>query len=127
MLSVELGPFVGTTCLCLFSPCRPSVALSLAAPSLAPLPVPRLVSPATVHTDLPTPPRPPASMTLFADDAPHLAGTVVTLVVFCCLTFAMRVYCRVSRHSWGVEDWLMTAAMVRLPLGNKLSRRQLSL
>ena len=55
-------------------------------------------------------------MTLFADDAPHLAGTVVTLVVFCCLTFAMRVYCRVSRHSWGVEDWLMTVAMVRPPL-----------
>lgn len=55
-------------------------------------------------------------MALFADDAPHLVGTVVTLVVFCCLSFAMRVYCRVTRHSWGVEDWLMTAAMVRLRL-----------
>ncbi|KAK7928801.1 hypothetical protein PG985_005799 [Apiospora marii] len=51
-------------------------------------------------------------MTIFLDDAPHLAGTVITLIILAYLTFAMRVYCRVTRASWGVEDSLMAVSVV---------------
>ncbi|ORY63386.1 uncharacterized protein BCR38DRAFT_436705 [Pseudomassariella vexata] len=49
-------------------------------------------------------------MAIFLDDAPHVAGTVITLTTLAYLTFGLRVYCRVTRQSWGIEDWLMTAA-----------------
>ncbi|KAK6859984.1 hypothetical protein PG995_003620 [Apiospora arundinis] len=51
-------------------------------------------------------------MTIFLDDAPHLTGTVITLILLGYLTFGMRVYCRVTRASWGMEDSLMAVAMV---------------
>ncbi|KAK7985135.1 hypothetical protein PG996_005622 [Apiospora saccharicola] len=50
-------------------------------------------------------------MTIFLDDAPHLTGTVITLIFLAFLTFGMRVYCRITRASWGMEDWLMAVAM----------------
>ncbi|KAK7914537.1 hypothetical protein PG985_012240 [Apiospora marii] len=50
-------------------------------------------------------------MTIFLDDAPHVTGTVVTLILLAFLTFGMRVYCRVTRASWGMEDWLMAVSM----------------
>lgn len=54
-------------------------------------------------------------MTIFLDDAPHLTGTVITLILLGYLTFGMRVYCRVTRASWGMEDSLMAVAMVCHP------------
>ncbi len=55
-------------------------------------------------------------MAIFADDAPHVAGTVITLAVLGYLTFALRVYTRITRGAWGLEDWVMTAATVRADL-----------
>ncbi|KAK8016219.1 hypothetical protein PG993_014408 [Apiospora rasikravindrae] len=51
-------------------------------------------------------------MTIFLDDAPHLLGTVITLIILATVTFGMRVYCRVTRASWGMEDSLMAASMI---------------
>ncbi|KAI0161953.1 hypothetical protein GGR52DRAFT_146510 [Hypoxylon sp. FL1284] len=50
-------------------------------------------------------------MTIFIDDAPHLAGTVITLIIAANLTFVLRVYCRITRRSWGMDDTLMTIAI----------------
>lgn len=55
-------------------------------------------------------------MAIFADDAPHVAGSVIMLTVVAFITYALRVYCRLSRSSWGAEDWLMTSAVVNAPL-----------
>ena len=51
-------------------------------------------------------------MAIFTDDAPHVAGTVITLTILGYLTFGLRVYVRTTRAAWGVEDWLMTVATV---------------
>ncbi|KAI0129103.1 hypothetical protein BJ170DRAFT_594920 [Xylariales sp. AK1849] len=50
-------------------------------------------------------------MAIFLDDAPHVAGTVITITVLAYLTYGMRVYTRITRKSWGIEDWLMTVAV----------------
>ncbi len=58
-------------------------------------------------------------MAISGDDAPHITGTVIVLVVIGYLTFALRVFTRVTKAVWGREDWVMTAALVRqssLPL-----------
>lgn len=46
------------------------------------------------------------------DDAPHVAGTVITVTLLAYLTYGMRVYTRITRRSWGMEDWMMTLAAV---------------
>lgn len=52
------------------------------------------------------------TMAIIADDAPNLAGSVITLTILAFITYGMRMYCRISRKSWGAEDWIMTAAVV---------------
>ncbi|KAF3013689.1 hypothetical protein E8E14_001495 [Neopestalotiopsis sp. 37M] len=49
-------------------------------------------------------------MAIFMDDSPHVFGTVITIAVLAYLTFGLRVYTRITRGSWGMEDWLMTVA-----------------
>ncbi|KAH8900972.1 hypothetical protein GQ53DRAFT_633272, partial [Thozetella sp. PMI_491] len=48
------------------------------------------------------------------DLAPNLAGTVLTLGILAFLTHGLRVYTRVSRQCWGMEDWVMTVGTVPL-------------
>lgn len=55
-------------------------------------------------------------MAIFADDAPHVAGSVIMLTAVAFITYALRVYCRLSRKSWGAEDWIMTSAVVNAPV-----------
>lgn len=51
-------------------------------------------------------------MAIYADAAPSLAGSVIMLTTLALLTYGLRVYCRLTRKSWGVEDWIMTGALV---------------
>ncbi|KAJ5753671.1 uncharacterized protein N7511_007824 [Penicillium nucicola] len=51
-------------------------------------------------------------MAIYTDAAPGLAGSTILLTVLGLLTFGLRVYCRVSRRSWGMEDWIMTVALI---------------
>ncbi|PWY82142.1 hypothetical protein BO70DRAFT_371111 [Aspergillus heteromorphus CBS 117.55] len=51
-------------------------------------------------------------MAIYADAAPSLAGSVIMLTCLGLLTYGLRVYCRLTRKSWGVEDWIMTAALL---------------
>ena len=55
-------------------------------------------------------------MAISGDIAPHITGTVIVLVVIGYITFALRVYTRVTRSVWGREDWVMTFALVRRTL-----------
>ncbi len=55
-------------------------------------------------------------MAISFDDAPHITGTVILLVVIGYITFALRVYTRVTKAVWGREDWAMTFALVRQAL-----------
>ncbi|KAJ5614874.1 hypothetical protein N7528_008528 [Penicillium herquei] len=51
-------------------------------------------------------------MAIYTDAAPSLAGSTIMLTVLAFLTYGLRVYCRLSRKSWGVEDWIMTIATI---------------
>ncbi|KAJ5860794.1 uncharacterized protein N7529_008104 [Penicillium soppii] len=51
-------------------------------------------------------------MVLYADAAPGLAGSTIMLTILAFITYGLRVYCRVSRRSWGTEDWIMTVALI---------------
>ncbi|KAL2831464.1 hypothetical protein BDW59DRAFT_157891 [Aspergillus cavernicola] len=51
-------------------------------------------------------------MAIFADDAPGLASSVIMLTTLAFLSYGLRVYVRVTRKSWAVEDWIMTAALI---------------
>ncbi|PWY95941.1 hypothetical protein BO94DRAFT_141569 [Aspergillus sclerotioniger CBS 115572] len=51
-------------------------------------------------------------MAIYADAAPSLAGSVIMLTTLALLTYGLRVYCRLTRKSWGMEDWIMTGALV---------------
>ncbi|KAJ6125706.1 hypothetical protein N7523_003326 [Penicillium sp. IBT 18751x] len=51
-------------------------------------------------------------MAIYADAAPSLAGSTIMLTILALLTYGLRVYCRLTRKSWGMEDWIMTAALV---------------
>lgn len=53
-------------------------------------------------------------MAIYGGAAPSLAGSVIMLTTLALLTYGLRVYCRVTRKSWSVEDWIMTAALVGL-------------
>ncbi|CAI7607311.1 hypothetical protein N7533_003565 [Penicillium manginii] len=50
-------------------------------------------------------------MVVYADAAPGLAATTILLTTLALITFGLRAYCRLSRRSWGPEDWIMTAAL----------------
>ncbi|GKZ23581.1 hypothetical protein AbraCBS73388_010146 [Aspergillus brasiliensis] len=50
-------------------------------------------------------------MAIYGGAAPSLAGSVIMLTTLALLTYGMRIYCRVTRKSWSVEDWIMTAAL----------------
>ncbi|CAG7926754.1 unnamed protein product [Penicillium olsonii] len=52
------------------------------------------------------------AMVVYADAAPSLAGSTIMLTILALITFGLRVYCRLSRRSWGTEDWIMSAAMI---------------
>lgn len=54
-------------------------------------------------------------MVVYADAAPGLAATTILLTTLALVTFGLRAYCRLSRRSWGPEDWIMTAALVCSP------------
>ncbi|RAL07156.1 uncharacterized protein BO97DRAFT_266420 [Aspergillus homomorphus CBS 101889] len=51
-------------------------------------------------------------MAIYTDAAPSVAGSVIMLTTLAFLTFLARVYCRATRKSWGVEDWIMSGALV---------------
>ncbi|KAL3478536.1 hypothetical protein BJX99DRAFT_224281 [Aspergillus californicus] len=50
-------------------------------------------------------------MAIMADNAPNVAGSVIMLTTVALFSYVMRVYCRLTRGSWSVEDWIMTAAL----------------
>ncbi|KAI9371060.1 hypothetical protein BJX61DRAFT_548558 [Aspergillus egyptiacus] len=51
-------------------------------------------------------------MAISADHSPNVAGSVVFLTVLAFVTYALRMYCRISRRSWSTEDWIMTVALI---------------
>ncbi|KAL3451122.1 hypothetical protein BJX65DRAFT_304527 [Aspergillus insuetus] len=51
-------------------------------------------------------------MAIIGDHSPNVAGSVIFLSVLAFFTYALRVYCRVTRRSWSVEDWIMTVALI---------------
>lgn len=52
-------------------------------------------------------------MTIYGDDAPHVVGAVVTLMILAFVSFGLRVYVRYGK-TWGSEDWAMTIGTVSL-------------
>ncbi|GES57163.1 hypothetical protein ATEIFO6365_0001045000 [Aspergillus terreus] len=50
-------------------------------------------------------------MAIFVNDAPKLGGSVIMFTCLAFISYALRVYCRVSRKSWSAEDWIMTCAV----------------
>lgn len=55
-------------------------------------------------------------MTIYEDDAPHVLGAVVTLMLLALITFGMRVYVRYG-STWGPEDSVMAVAVVSALMG----------
>ncbi|KAI9934355.1 hypothetical protein ASPWEDRAFT_151946 [Aspergillus wentii DTO 134E9] len=51
-------------------------------------------------------------MTIYADNAPSVAGSVIMLTSVALITYALRVYCRLTCKSWAAEDWIMTSAVI---------------
>ncbi|PYH91745.1 hypothetical protein BO71DRAFT_39935 [Aspergillus ellipticus CBS 707.79] len=51
-------------------------------------------------------------MAIYTDAAPSVAGSVIMLTCLALITYGLRVYCRVTRKSWSVEDWIMTVALM---------------
>lgn len=58
---------------------------------------------------------PRGTMTLYVDDAPHVMGAVVTLMMLAFVSYGLRVYVRMGK-TWGSEDWAMTIGTVSLSL-----------
>lgn len=52
-------------------------------------------------------------MVVYADAAPSLAGSTIMLTIVAFITYGLRVYCRMTRKSWSMEDWIMTISLVR--------------
>ncbi|KAJ5133171.1 hypothetical protein N7526_004536 [Penicillium atrosanguineum] len=51
-------------------------------------------------------------MAIYTDAAPSVAGSTIMLTILAFLTYGLRIYCRLTRKSWAMEDWIMTAALV---------------
>lgn len=49
---------------------------------------------------------------MFIDNAPHVAGSVISLTILAFVLFTLRVYTRLKVAAWGIDDWCMTAAAV---------------
>lgn len=49
------------------------------------------------------------------DNAPHVAGSVIVIMILGFTMYALRVYTRLKVAAWGIDDWFMTAAIVILP------------
>ncbi|KAF2651340.1 hypothetical protein K491DRAFT_607097 [Lophiostoma macrostomum CBS 122681] len=47
-------------------------------------------------------------MTVHEDLSPNLTATVVTTGLLAFMTMGLRVYTRVTRRNWGIEDWIMS-------------------
>lgn len=58
-------------------------------------------------------------MTIYEDDAPHVFGAVVTLMVLAVVSFGLRVYVR-RGPTWGVEDTVMAVGAVSFRGGGHL-------
>lgn len=56
-----------------------------------------------------------SNMTLYMDNAPHVAGSVIVIMILGFTMYALRVYTRLKVAAWGIDDWFMTAAIVILP------------
>ncbi|KAL4794508.1 hypothetical protein BDV19DRAFT_379431 [Aspergillus venezuelensis] len=50
-------------------------------------------------------------MAITGDASPNVAGSVIMLTVLAFISYGLRAYCRISRRSWSVEDWIMTIAL----------------
>ncbi|KAF1925642.1 uncharacterized protein M421DRAFT_7669 [Didymella exigua CBS 183.55] len=53
-------------------------------------------------------------MVYYGDNAPQLAGSVITLAIITYVTFGLRVYTRIRIGAFGMDDWSMTAAAAPL-------------
>jgi hypothetical protein len=53
-----------------------------------------------------------AELTLLKDLGPNLSVTVITLGLLAFITMGLRVYTRVTKRSWGLEDWIMSVGCV---------------
>ncbi|KAH8649914.1 hypothetical protein BX600DRAFT_517143 [Xylariales sp. PMI_506] len=51
-------------------------------------------------------------MAIFMDNAPSVGITVIVVTILAYTTFGLRVYTRLTRRNWGLEDWTMTVATV---------------
>lgn len=51
---------------------------------------------------------------MFYDASPKLVAAVLILCIPACTLFALRCYVRLTRTKWGMDDWMMAAAMVGL-------------
>ncbi|KAL0254490.1 hypothetical protein SLS55_009966 [Diplodia seriata] len=50
-------------------------------------------------------------MTLFMDNSPHVAGSIISITILAFTIFGLRVYTRLKVAAWGIDDWCMTVAM----------------
>jgi hypothetical protein len=51
-------------------------------------------------------------LTFPKDLGPNLSVTVVTIGLLAFITMGLRVYIRVTKRSWGLEDWTMSVGCV---------------
>ncbi|KAL4882178.1 hypothetical protein BJY04DRAFT_217500 [Aspergillus karnatakaensis] len=51
-------------------------------------------------------------MAITGDHAPNVAGSVIMLASLALISYGLRVFCRITRGSWSVEDWIMTVALI---------------
>lgn len=52
-------------------------------------------------------------MAIYEDDAPHVVGAVITLLLLAVVTFGLRLYVRLGK-TWGFEDTVMAIATVSI-------------
>lgn len=50
-------------------------------------------------------------MTLYMDNAPHVAGSIIVITILGFTMYGLRVYTRLKVAAWGIDDWFMTAAI----------------
>ncbi|KAF2846667.1 hypothetical protein T440DRAFT_541093 [Plenodomus tracheiphilus IPT5] len=53
-------------------------------------------------------------MTLHEDLGPNLTATVLTTGSLAFITMGMRIYTRITKRNWGIEDWVMSAGCLPL-------------
>ncbi|KAF3766707.1 hypothetical protein M406DRAFT_231224, partial [Cryphonectria parasitica EP155] len=51
-------------------------------------------------------------MTIYQDNAPHVVGAVVSLMILGLSSFALRVYVRQGQKTWGAEDSVMAVGVL---------------